>query len=163
MFLCFRLLSEFYPFLLWSKENPKADKWKIFRLLSEFYPFLCSAITLFTFSTACFSVSSRSSILFYFPEFPHVKFPPLHQFSVSSRSSILFYLMQNPLFKKLIQRFSVSSRSSILFYPLTIKPLFYDILFGYFRENYLNFQFSFLKEQKICSNSHFYSIVAISI
>ena len=83
--------------------------------------------------------------------------------SVSFRSFILFYDFMGNEYTKEIINVSVSFRSFILFYPPPIKPLFYDMLFGYFRENYLNFQFSFLKEQKLCSNSHFYSIVVIFI
>ena len=74
-----------------------------------------------------------------------------------------FLYIENDYVEDFEKHVSVSFRSFILFYPPSIKPLFYDMLFSYFRENYLNFQFSFLKEQKICSNSHFYSIVAISI
>ena len=49
--------------------------------------------------------------------------------------------------QQILETVSVSFRSSILFYPLTINLLFYDMLFGYFRENYLNFQF-FLQKKK---------------
>ena len=134
---CFRLFSEFYSFLYNDKFKLKSLK-VCFRLLSEFYSFLL-----------------------YNDEIDYTKgdkFP--------SPFGVLFFFIctfTSFLLENKYLTVSVSFRSSILFYPPSIKPLFYDMLLGYFRENYLNFQFSFLKEQKLCSNSHFYSIVAISI
>ena len=58
-----------------------------------------------------------------------------------------FLFIKNEIFNfNLLNSFRLLSE----FYPflsLTINPLFYDMLFGYFRENYLNFQF-FLQKKK---------------
>ena len=78
---------------------------------------------------------------------------------------VLFFFTINSSCFILYKDIYIPSPLGVLFFftSPSIKPLFYDMLFGYFRENYLNFQFSFQKEQKLCSNSHFYSIVAIFI